>query len=77
MPRHNVYFSLPKRELGKSDIIIEVFGDDDRMGKVTISKGAIEWYPANAKNHIKWNGRNSTGPSVLIIMIFEIIVQSS
>jgi hypothetical protein len=53
MPKHNVYFSMPKRELGKTDIIIEVFGDDDRMGKITISKGAIEWYPANAKKPYK------------------------
>ena len=25
MAKHNVYFNLPTRELGKSDIIIEVF----------------------------------------------------
>jgi hypothetical protein len=49
MPKHNVYFSLPTRELGNTDIIIEVYGDEERIGKLTISKGAIEWYPANAK----------------------------
>ena len=53
MAKHNVSFSLPKRELGKSDIIIEVFSDDERLGKVTISKGALEWYPANAKKPYK------------------------
>lgn len=53
MPKHNVYFSVPKRELGYSDIIIEVFSDDERMGTITISKGAMEWYPANAKKPYK------------------------
>ena len=27
MPKHNVYFNLPARELGNSDIIIEIFSD--------------------------------------------------
>jgi hypothetical protein len=53
MARHNVYFNLPIRELGKSDIIIEVYSDEERLGKVTISKGALEWYPANAKKPYK------------------------
>ena len=53
MPKHNVYFNLPARELGNSDIIIEVFSDDEKFGTVTISKGSLEWYPANAKNPYK------------------------
>lgn len=53
MPKHNVYFNLPARELGYSDIIIEVFSDEEKFGTLTISKGAIEWYPASAKNPYK------------------------
>lgn len=53
MPKHNVYFNLPARELGNSDIIIEIFSDDEKFGTVTISKGALEWYPSNAKNPYK------------------------
>jgi hypothetical protein len=50
MATHHVFFNLPPRELGNSDIVIEVFSDDEKFGTVTISKGALEWYPANAKN---------------------------
>jgi hypothetical protein len=53
MATHNVFFNLPARELGNSDIIIEVFSDEEKFGTITISKGALEWYPANAKNPYK------------------------
>jgi hypothetical protein len=53
MAAHNVFFNLPRRELGNSDVVIEVFNDEEKFGTVTISKGALEWYPANAKNPYK------------------------
>jgi hypothetical protein len=49
MPKHNVFVSLPKRELGKTDVIFEVFSDLEKFGTITISKGALEWWPSNAK----------------------------
>ena len=53
MPVHNVFLSLPSREIGLSDDIIEIFQDQEKFGTITISKGAIEWYPANAKKPYK------------------------
>jgi hypothetical protein len=53
MPVHNVYLKLPSREIGHTDVIVEVFEDDIKFGTITISKGAIEWYPANAKKPYK------------------------
>jgi len=49
MPKHNVFVNLPKRELGKTDVIFEVFSDQEKFGTITISKGALEWWPGNAK----------------------------
>jgi len=49
MAKHNVYVNLPWRELGKEDVLFNVFSDGKKAGTITISKGAIEWYPANAK----------------------------
>lgn len=49
MAKHNVFFNLPKRELGKSDLVFEVFSDNEKFGTITISKGALEWWPGNAK----------------------------
>ena len=53
MAKHNVYFNLPPRELGYSDIIVEIFSDEEKFGTITISKGAIELYPSNAKKPYK------------------------
>jgi hypothetical protein len=53
MATHNVFFNLPARELGNSDIILEIFSNEEKFGTITISKGALEWYPANAKKPYK------------------------
>lgn len=49
MARHNVYLNVPSRELGKVDVIFDVFTNNKKTGTLTISKGAIEWYPSKAK----------------------------
>jgi hypothetical protein len=49
MPKHNVFVNLPKREIGKTDVVFEVFSDLEKFGTITISKGALEWWPSNAK----------------------------
>ena len=53
MAKHNVYVDLPWRELGKTDLKIRILENDDLLGTITISKGAIEWYPKNAKKPYK------------------------
>ena len=53
MAKHNVYVNLPLRELGKVDAIFDIYSDNKKTGTITISKGAFEWYPANAQKPIK------------------------
>lgn len=53
MARHNVYFELPTRELGKVDARFFVYQNDEKLGEITISKGALEYYPANKHMPIK------------------------
>jgi hypothetical protein len=53
MARHNVYFELPERELGKVDATFVIYQNDDKLGKITISKGAIEYKPVNKQKPIK------------------------
>ena len=53
MPVHNVYLNLPSREIGNTDVVVSIFSDEEKFGTITISKGAIEWYPANAKKPYK------------------------
>jgi hypothetical protein len=49
MSEHKVYFDLPTRELGKADVHFTVKKDGAVLGKLEVSKGALVWYPKNAR----------------------------
>jgi hypothetical protein len=49
MPRHDVRFTLPERTLGNSDIEFTVYSDDERLGVLKVSKGAVVWRHANKR----------------------------
>lgn len=49
MARHDVRFTIPERKLGKTDIEFAVFENDERLGILKVSKGAVVWRPANKK----------------------------
>lgn len=53
MAKHNLYFELPERELGKTDVLFHVYKDSKKFGTITISKGNLEWYPKNSKKPYK------------------------
>jgi hypothetical protein len=53
MARHNVYATLPEAELRKKDAFFDIYQDGSKLGTITISKGAIEWYPWKAKRPYK------------------------
>lgn len=46
---HEVTFLLPRRMLGKENIVLEVDQDGERLGTLKISKGAVVWYPGHKK----------------------------
>jgi len=49
MARHDVRFTIPERRLGNADIEFAVYSDDERLGLLKVSKGAIVWRHANKK----------------------------
>ncbi len=53
---HDVIFELPRRSLGKQDLIFEVQQDGELLGKLKVSKGAVVWNPAWGKRgfHMSW-----------------------
>jgi hypothetical protein len=53
MARHKVYFELPQRELGKVDARFSIYQNEEKLGEITISKGAVEYTPANKQKPIK------------------------
>lgn len=49
MARHDVRFTIPERRLGNADIEFAVYSDDERLGLLKVSKGAVVWRHANKK----------------------------
>ncbi len=48
---------IPWLEIGKSDVIFQIKQDDEKLGSLRVSKGAIVWTPVNRKNSywLNWN----------------------
>lgn len=53
MARHNVYFELPSRELGNVDARFTIYQNDQKLGEIAISKGSLEYHPANKQKPIR------------------------
>ena len=54
---HTVTIDLPTRKLGKADVHFVVKRNSAVLGKLEVSKGALVWYPKNARSghKIGWN----------------------
>jgi hypothetical protein len=39
MAKHNVYISIPIKEMGKVDAVFHLYRDELKLGRITISKG--------------------------------------
>lgn len=53
MAKHNVFLDLPKREINKVDAHFYIHKDGEKLGQITVSKGGLDYYPANSKKPIK------------------------
>jgi hypothetical protein len=50
MARHWVSFQVPWRNLGKEDVVFKVeIEDEELLGTLKVSKGAVVWWPGKAK----------------------------
>ncbi len=45
MAKHDVSFSIPKRELGKADVEFTVKRDRRAFGRLKVSNGTVVWIP--------------------------------
>jgi len=47
---------MPARELGKTDVVFEVWKDGEKFGTLKVSKGSLVWFPRDtSKGHkIGW-----------------------
>lgn len=54
--RHEVYFTVPARELGNADLIIWTYAGKRKKkasGRLRISKGTLDFIPGNGKKVLK------------------------
>lgn len=56
MATHDVWFDIPERKLGKTDVNFYIDADGDRLGQLSISRGSIVWFPKGSKKgrKISW-----------------------
>lgn len=47
MPSHDVSFEIPQKFVLAKDVEFEVKSDGMKLGTLLISKGNVEWIPAN------------------------------
>ena len=54
---HEVDFSIPTRDLGRSDVEFNVNKDGQKIGTLKVSKGSVVWFPADTSYGYKltWN----------------------
>lgn len=54
---HTVDFIIPKRSLGKADVEFDVAKDGEKLGRLKVSNGSIEWVKKNDRYGyvMKWS----------------------
>ena len=54
--KHKVTFTIPPRELGRSDAEFAIAENDDLLGTLKVSKGSVVWFPKHARegHKIAW-----------------------
>lgn len=57
MATHTVSFEIPQKLVLAKDVVFDVKSDGIKLGSLLISKGNIEWVPANhsvKKSRLSW-----------------------
>ncbi len=56
MPKHELLLEMPPKAIFHKDAKVIVYSDGKKLGELRISKGSIEWKPANKQNgiHLSW-----------------------
>jgi len=56
MPTHEIKVALPAAEVVNKDVTIQVKSGNGSLGRLEISRGSIDWWPANnTSNYFKMN----------------------
>ena len=59
MARHEITTSFPAHKVLNADMTVWVKSNEVSLGRIEISKGTIDWWPAgNSKTHYKMSWEN-------------------
>lgn len=47
MPVHDVEMEMPRKVIVNADVVFAVKSDGEKLGELRVSKGTIDWRPAN------------------------------
>ncbi len=53
MAKHKIFLSLPEHEVGNVNVDFSIFQDGEKLGRITVSKGGMDYYPSKKKIPIK------------------------
>ena len=53
MPEHKIEIHQPSKRVLNSDVSFVVYSAGNRLGELSISRGSIDWRPANKRSVIK------------------------
>ncbi len=56
MATHEINMTIPPKMVINKDAEFEIFSDESKLGTLKISKGTVEWLPANYQYgyHCSW-----------------------
>ncbi len=56
MSIHDIQMSIPEKMVMNKDAVFDVYSDRNKLGSLRISKGTVEWAPANFAHgfHLQW-----------------------
>jgi hypothetical protein len=53
LPQHRIEVTQPPKRVLNSDVRFTIYSDDQRLGELSISRGSIDWRPANRRKPIR------------------------
>ena len=56
MSTHDIHMTMPEKVVLNKDVVFDVHSDKTKLGTLKISKGSVEWAPANFVRgfHLIW-----------------------
>lgn len=56
MSTHDIFMAMPEKVVLNKDVVFDVYSDKSKLGTLKISKGSLEWAPANFIKgfHMEW-----------------------